>query len=489
MVDIMHSPFPLRLFLQLFAPVAVLILAGAWFAGSDRIESELSLVKAAEIGNVIMGVRRLDDELRTPLRQLDVLDDAPATRTALDSDSLAALEGEFATLIGYNQAIDKVRWIDQTGAERIRVDNRSGQARTTPPGELQNQAERDYFRAAMGLKPGEIHLSPLGLDAERGELTTPRKPVLRLATPIQDGAGRGRGILVLDIAAQGLLDAFRESVAEARDHAMLVDRAGYWLVSPDPEQEWGFVLPHKQSLAKTDPAAWKAISAIPSGQRESANGLWTWSTVYPLKVGDGGGDNLPSWLVVANLPDNQLAPIRDRAWLQAGALGGILLLLFGLLSAWLARAQSGWARAEIETARAQVEAASAKRLNEVLERFRLMVEANSNGLLVVDREGRIVLTNPALERMFGYAGTELLGQRLDMLLPESEHRLHGEHLSAYMNSPQARPMGAGRDLHGRRKDGGIFPIEVSLSPFTENGEQFVDALVADISERKRMAGA
>jgi protein-histidine pros-kinase len=114
-----------------------------------------------------------------------------------------------------------------------------------------------------------------------------------------------------------------------------------------------------------------------------------------------------------------------------------------------------------------------------------VVEANTNGLLVADRIGRIVLANPALERMFGYDPGEMLGQPLQILLPETVKGLHGEQFSNYMDAPAARPMGSGRELNGRRKDGSVFPVEISLSPFTENGERFVDAFVADISERKR----
>jgi len=489
----MNSGFPVRQFFLLYSPVALLILAGAWFLGSDRIAGELSLIRANEINNVVMGVRRLDDELRVPVRQLRALKEARAVRGALDapdSEAPAAMADAFAVLMGYNQAIARLRWLDESGRERVRVEDVAGKATATPPERLQDLAGSDYFKAAMALPPDAIHMSPLGLEVESGAVVMPPKPLLHLAARVHDGGGQARGVLVVDIAARGLLDAFREGVVEARDHAMLVNQAGYWLASPDPAQDWGFALPHKESLAASAPGAWKAVSAIPSGQEEQPDGLWTWSTVYPIRTGtDNRIVDPQAWLVIAHLPDNQLAIVRERAWTQAAVLGGVLLLLFGLLGAWLARAQTGWTQAEIAAAKAQVEAAAAKRLGEVLKRFRLMVEANSNGLVVVNRDGLIVLANPALERMFGYGKDELLGQRLDMLLREDERRLHGDSLSAYMRSPEARPMGSGRDLHGRRKDGSAFPIEVSLSPFTEDGEQFVDALVADISERKRRAEA
>jgi len=178
--------------------------------------------------------------------------------------------------------------------------------------------------------------------------------------------------------------------------------------------------------------------------------------------------------------------IRKGAWRAVGINTLILLALFGLLCAWLARALSGRARAQVEATRAQAEAAAATRLSEVHQRFRLVVEANATGLLVVDSGGRIVLTNPALERMFGYAREELVGQPMETLLPESERGRHSALRTDYMRAPVPRPMGAGRDLHGRRKDGSILPVEISLSSFTENGQQYVDAVVVDISERKRI---
>jgi PAS domain S-box-containing protein len=181
-----------------------------------------------------------------------------------------------------------------------------------------------------------------------------------------------------------------------------------------------------------------------------------------------------------------MASIRKDAWTAVGIYTLILLILFGILAAWLARALSSRTRAEVEAAKALVTAEEANRLAEAQNRFRLVVEANTNGLLVADRSSRIVLVNPALERMFGYEPGEMLGQPLEILLPENVKWLHGEQFSNFMDAPVARPMGSGRDLNGRRKDGSVFPVEISLSPFTENGERFVDAFVADISERKQV---
>lgn len=480
---------PQRLFFLIFIPFLVLILGGAWFVGNERIEAELSLVRANEIGGVVMGVMRLDDELHEPLRHLRTLADEAALADAVNGGAggVAALEQVFANLVGYSTGYDKARWIDETGKERVRVNNRDGRAVIVPVGELQDVAESYYVKAAMKLNPGQIYISPLDLNVERGQVETPYKPVLRIATPVRDKQGAARGIVVLNVAARELLDAFTKSLVDARDHAMLLNSDGYWLRAPDGDDEWGFMFKNDKTLAKRNPAAWKAVTEIPSGQVELADGLWTWSTVYPLKSEPSAEiPNIPAWLVASHVSHAQLALVRDAAWRTAGGVAVVLLVVFGLLAFWLSKALVGRTRAMVEVVKAHAEAASAKRMVEVLERFQLMVEANANGLLVIDAQGLIVHANPALERMFGYEPGELADQPMEVLLPEGRRPDHVAMRDSYIKKPAARPMGTGRDLTGQRKDGSQFPVEISLSSFTENGRKFVDAVVVDITRRKLM---
>jgi PAS domain S-box-containing protein len=482
--------FPKRLFLSLFLPVALLIVGGAWYVGKERATEEAALTASSEIGSVVMAVRRLDDELRTPLRQLRTLANENALKqgvgTGAEAD-LRAMEALFANLIAYNGQYDKVRWIDETGRERVRVNNVGGRPLILTNEQLQALQDAYYYKESRTLKPGEIYISPMDLNVEYGQVEKPHKPMLRLVTPLVGPDGKRNGALVLNVSAQSLLEAFTNSLIEARDHAMLLNSEGYWLKSPDGDGEWGFMFGRDDTLASQNPNAWKTISEIPSGQVELGDGLWTWSTVYPLKVDDSqDARNIPTWLVAAHLPAEQLALQRQSAWRTVGLFGLGLLVLYGALAAWLARVMAGRAKAIGDVAKAQAEAAAANRVRQAQERFRLVVEANTNGLLVADKTGRIVLINSALARMFGYANDDLLGQPLELLLPESARPGHATMFAAYLANPASRPMGKGRELYGRRKDGGLFPIEISLSPFTENGETFVDAFVADITERKQV---
>jgi len=112
------------------------------------------------------------------------------------------------------------------------------------------------------------------------------------------------------------------------------------------------------------------------------------------------------------------------------------------------------------------------------------VESAPAGLLVADPEGRVVLVNREVERLFGYARGELLGRSVEILLPEHSVQAHTALRSAFAVSPDARPMGAGRDLYGRRKDGTEVPVEVGLNPLVTEAGTFVLASVVDITIRK-----
>ena len=123
------------------------------------------------------------------------------------------------------------------------------------------------------------------------------------------------------------------------------------------------------------------------------------------------------------------------------------------------------------------------------EKFRLAVEASPGGMVMIDAAGSIVLVNAETERMFGYARAELIGQSVDILVPAGFRHHHAEHRSGFAAAPEARRMGLGRDLHGLRKDGSEFPVEIGLNPIRTRRGLFVLSVVVDITERKRAEAA
>jgi PAS domain S-box-containing protein len=126
-------------------------------------------------------------------------------------------------------------------------------------------------------------------------------------------------------------------------------------------------------------------------------------------------------------------------------------------------------------------------LREAEVKLRAFLQSASQGVIAIDVTGRIDLTNPKAEELFGYRREELLGQTLEMLLPERYRGAHIGHRAEYFSQPRPRPMGLGLDLAGRRKDGTEFPVEIALSFVpTEGGPlPLAIAFINDITERKR----
>ncbi|MCX7546717.1 PAS domain S-box protein [Xanthomarina sp. F1114] len=115
--------------------------------------------------------------------------------------------------------------------------------------------------------------------------------------------------------------------------------------------------------------------------------------------------------------------------------------------------------------------------------FEILSEAISEGIVIVDANQDIVALNSTAETIFGYPKGELLGQPLNTLIPVHFHENHGKYFNKFFNHGKKRSMGEDRILHGLKKDGSTFPIEVGLNPFTIEGEAYVMALVIDISTR------
>lgn len=116
--------------------------------------------------------------------------------------------------------------------------------------------------------------------------------------------------------------------------------------------------------------------------------------------------------------------------------------------------------------------------------FRLSVESAPNGMVLIGHDGKILLANAQMEKLFGYTSSELIGSSMEILVPERFRNSHPLLRGEYMKSPGSRPMGIGRELHGRRKDGTEFPVEIGLNPILSETPVRILATIVDITERK-----
>ena len=118
--------------------------------------------------------------------------------------------------------------------------------------------------------------------------------------------------------------------------------------------------------------------------------------------------------------------------------------------------------------------------------FRNVLESAPDAMIIIDEQGKIAIVNAQAEKMFGYDRQEILGCRIETLLPERLREQHVSHRGEFVRDPKLRPMGVGLDLIARRRNGSEFPVEISLSPVRTGARGFVSSVIRDVTERKRM---
>ena len=247
-----------------------------------------------------------------------------------------------------------------------------------------------------------------------------------------------------------------------------------------------------------DPKVRENVLASDSGTLVLPDGLWTWKRLSPVATFNNLTRAFPSYLVafdqlitddfsltlVSHRPLGVLLDVRTENRLLV-TIGVVFTLSVYAVSLYFYLSGHIRARvAEIEATQAMAHATSMERLKELEERFHRLVDASSIGQMVVDSNGRIEISNPAAEHVLGYESGELEGVLVDALLPTGMQDQHAQYRKQFMEAPEGRMMGAGRELEAVRKDGSKIPVEVGLTPYTDQGRQLILASIIDLSHRQ-----
>ncbi|MGL5059121.1 MAG: cache domain-containing protein, partial [Waterburya sp.] len=133
----------------------------------------------------------------------------------------------FASMMEFKPYYMQLRYLDELGNERVRLNSDGKNIKIVPDSELQNQAHRDYFSSTMKLKPGEIYVSEFNLNQERGKIEIPYKPTIRYATPIFDSKGARKGLVIANVLGSLSIDIVKQKNLESSGESFIVNRDGY----------------------------------------------------------------------------------------------------------------------------------------------------------------------------------------------------------------------------------------------------------------------
>jgi len=469
----------IRQFILIWALLTLALAIALWSVYKTQEKSMLAYISDEERQSIKSGSQFIVKELQELHDDLFYLRDQPALHGWLDRESsqnLASLSSDWVAFVKYRERYDRILFLDEKRQERVRVDRNQGLPVIVPEKELQDRSNLYFVEQTLALNKDGVYISPFDLAIEHNKIEQPIKPVIRFGTPLFDRNGQKRGIILVNYLGQRLIDRLREISRQSVGALWLLNAKGYWLIGPDPEDEWGFMYPeHKDKHFTNDYAeAWAFIIEHPEQQQFMINGdLFTYYEILPKTLfGDILEDVVSGderWLLVARVPSEKLLTINV---LRARLLAFIALsLLSGVVS---------WFIAHYRTRRQQIE--EEVRASEA--RFRNLVESAPDAIIIVNGKGQIVLVNAQTEKWFGYSRDELLNQSVELLMPERFRTPPTSYQQAYKDNPLARPMGEVNDLYGRRKDGSDFPVEINLSPLEATKEKLVTHIIRDISARR-----
>ena len=271
------------------------------------------------------------DEVRNDLHgDLSLLVESRNLKNLLDQttrENLDLLASEWEVFTAIKRRYDQVRWLDNRGRERLRINRTSQGARRVSEEQLQDKSDRYYFKQAAGQPVGQIYASPIDLNIEGREIERPFKPILRLAMPLADSGGNKRGLLVVNVLAGSILEELSMHAGLTPSHLLLIDPRGYYLRGYREGQAWGFMferVDREVRFDKAHPQVWRQMVEQGHGSVESARGQFLFRS---LRYGTGGFSQR-YFIVLAGLQAEFAAVEQAQRpwWLLLSLLNSLLLL-------------------------------------------------------------------------------------------------------------------------------------------------------------------
>jgi PAS domain S-box-containing protein len=470
-------------FKRAFPPLCVVVLGASglavWLLAETRWEEQRVALQDA-VEEAAQTLQATSEEYSSDVLALSASPPIQVLTTASSTgDSRAALHTQVADVFSAymlaNREVYQVRLIEAASGwrESVKLHRSAGVLTRVSEDRLQSKAAEPYVAAIMGLGEGEVARSVINLNREFGTVQTPLQPVWRFSTPLFGSDGELFGLVIINLAVDGLLQQMQASAAGARLFLMNAD--GNFLIHPQRELAFAFQTGKATNWQQTFQALPRInVPGLEQADRWQQGGQAYWVARQRIEL-----NQKPAPLVFTVATAKAEFPL-----IQATLLQGLLALVAALICLSVvvfAQYRSWWVATS--RAREQVFQQSARQREKENAFFKALVDTAPDATVVVDETGHIRIASQQAQDLFGYSKSELEGMSVNALLPIRYQQSHGAHILAYFDRPQNRQMGQGLPLFAVDAGGKEFPVDVRLAPVVLEGRVLVTASIRNVTDQ------
>ncbi len=353
-----------KIFIYFFT---ILLIFGSVLAGSlgliYHLESKdyLKRLKLGEQTNLKLQLALTSKNFETIISDLLFLSGQNELLDLINSNDKAhkrLVSNEYLAMARTKKEYDQIRYLDNTGMEIVRVNFNNGAPEIVKESDLQFKGDRYYFKETFMLNAGGISVSPLDLNIEHGSIETPLKPIIRFGMPVFNDNQQKCGIILINYLAGKMIATIEKAAELSPGRAMLINPEGFWLLSPDKGDEWGFMIKGRENkkFSDTFPGEWDKIASSENCQINGSQGLFTAATIYPLGLcfqGLSPASGTPAvvgkdrtavkctkyfWKLVSRIPRQDLNSGMRSLLLKLLLMAAVLFPLFAIPSWLIAKA-------------------------------------------------------------------------------------------------------------------------------------------------------
>lgn len=262
--------------------LCIFIVFGSYYLYVTDIEQTIRKIKAEEVSQLKLEKNLTEYILGSVLDDLQIL----ARQNELQDvdNNIDLIAKEYQAVVEEKKVYAQIRFIDNKGAELIRVDLKDDSSEIIRNESLQNKSDRYYFKETLKLKPGQIHISSFDLNVENRTVEMPFKPMIRFSIPIYKEQKELSGMVIINYLGQDFIDSVINVDSLTVGTTYLLNDSGYWLYSNVPENDWAFMFPGKKdvSFKQSCPKLWDKISKLQNGEVELGDKWASFVTIDPL---------------------------------------------------------------------------------------------------------------------------------------------------------------------------------------------------------------